>query len=57
MRHEIKDIKCNVNSCIYHEGTNKCTAGSIEVGPSSACCCSETLCATFEPNTNMTNNK
>lgn len=57
MRHEIKDIKCNVNSCIYHEGTHKCTAGSIEVGPSSACCCSETLCATFEPNANMTNNK
>ncbi len=57
MRHEIKDIKCNVNSCIYHEGTHKCTAGSIEVGPSSACSCSETLCATFEPNSNMTNNK
>ncbi len=57
MRHEIKDIKCNVKSCIYHEGNQKCTAGAIEVGPSNACSCSETLCTTFEPNTNMTNQK
>ncbi|MCI5592709.1 MAG: DUF1540 domain-containing protein [Oscillospiraceae bacterium] len=49
MRHTIKDIKCNVDNCIYNENRCECTAGKIEVGPSSACCCSETLCATFEP--------
>ncbi len=53
MRHEIKDIKCHVSHCIYNEDAKKCTAGSIEVGPSSACSCSETVCATFEPNTTM----
>ncbi|MGN1169438.1 MAG: DUF1540 domain-containing protein [Acutalibacteraceae bacterium] len=56
MRHVIKDIKCNVSHCIYNEDNSKCTAGSIEVGPSSANCCSDTLCATFEPNTGTQHN-
>lgn len=49
MKHEIKDIKCHACNCIYNEDGCKCVAGSIEVGPSSACTCADTICATFEP--------
>ena len=48
MRHVIKDINCNVASCVYNEGNGSCTAGKIEVGPSQATNCTETLCTTFE---------
>lgn len=49
MKHEIKEIKCNAVNCVYNEDGRKCVAGHIEVGPSSACTCAETICATFEP--------
>ncbi|MBQ7548383.1 MAG: DUF1540 domain-containing protein [Clostridia bacterium] len=49
MKHEIKDIHCNAKNCVYNEEGSKCVAGHIEVGPSSACTCAETICATFEP--------
>lgn len=45
----INGIKCNVYGCVYNKNKCDCTAGKIEVGPSSACSCSETLCAIFEP--------
>lgn len=50
MKHEIKEIKCNAKNCIYNEDGCKCIAGHIEVGTTSACTCAETLCTTFEPN-------
>ncbi len=43
----IKGISCAVKSCEYHNGDCRCTAGCIAVGPSNACCSSETVCATF----------
>lgn len=49
MKHEIKEIKCNAENCIYNEDGCKCMAGHIEIGPSSAWSCADTLCATFEP--------
>ncbi|MBQ7595889.1 MAG: DUF1540 domain-containing protein [Clostridia bacterium] len=48
MRHVIKDINCKVSDCIYNEGNGTCSAGKIEVGPSHASSCSDTLCNTFE---------
>ncbi len=48
MRHVIRDIHCSVCSCIYNEGEGKCAAGQIDVGPSQATNCTETLCSTFE---------
>ncbi|MBR0348059.1 MAG: DUF1540 domain-containing protein [Clostridia bacterium] len=53
MKKEIKEIKCNAHNCVYNEDGCKCVAGHIEVGPSSACTCAETICATFEPNSNV----
>lgn len=43
----IKGISCAVKSCQYHNGDCQCFAGSVAVGPSNACCSSETVCATF----------
>ncbi len=45
----IKGIKCNVQNCYYHDRETCCTAGEISVGPHSAECSGETLCATFKP--------
>lgn len=53
MKHEIKEIKCNAVNCVYNEDGSKCIAGHIEIGPSSACTCAETICATFEPSKNI----
>ncbi|MBR6796493.1 MAG: DUF1540 domain-containing protein [Clostridia bacterium] len=44
----IKGISCAVKNCEYHDGECTCTAGKISVGPSTACCCSDTVCATFK---------
>lgn len=43
----IKGISCAVKNCQYHNGDCRCTAGSVAVGPSNACCSAETVCATF----------
>lgn len=47
----IKGIKCDVNNCVYHDGSNYCTADQIAVGPSYAKSCTETVCATFKQRT------
>ena len=47
----IKGIVCSVEKCVYHDTANECTAPEIAVGPTSACCSSETLCVTFRPRT------
>ncbi len=42
-----KDIRCDVENCVYNDGCCHCTAGTIHVG-----CCSDeprqTHCDTFE---------
>ncbi len=46
---EIKNITCDVHNCVYNDSEgSKCMAGSIKVGCSDACCCGDTLCATFK---------
>ncbi len=45
----IQGIVCDVKHCVHHSGSTYCCAKEISVGPSDAECCSETVCATFEP--------
>lgn len=47
MQKEIREVSCNVESCMYHTKQNKCGAGHIQVGNPSASVSKETLCATF----------
>ncbi|MBR4910295.1 MAG: DUF1540 domain-containing protein [Clostridia bacterium] len=41
-------INCTVKNCEYHTDSNKCAAGKIEVGNSTAKTHSETCCDTFK---------
>ncbi|MBO4733730.1 MAG: DUF1540 domain-containing protein, partial [Clostridia bacterium] len=41
-------INCTVKNCTYHTENNKCGAGKIEVGNSTAKSHSETCCDTFK---------
>ncbi|MBO5230240.1 MAG: DUF1540 domain-containing protein [Clostridia bacterium] len=50
MDKKINEITCFAKNCVYHKGDTACTAGSIEVGNSSACKCGETQCSTFKLN-------
>ena len=52
MPKEINEITCFAKNCVYHKGTTSCTAGTIEVGNSTACRCGETQCSTFKLNDN-----
>lgn len=45
----IKGIVCDVENCRYHESEHCCCASQISVGPKSANCSSDTVCATFQP--------
>ncbi|HBE14464.1 MAG TPA: DUF1540 domain-containing protein [Clostridiales bacterium] len=47
----IENISCNVKNCKYHNSENLCTAEKISVGPSYACNCQDTICATFKQKT------
>ncbi len=49
----IKGVCCSVKGCQYHNGDQCCTAGEIAVGPKTASCCADTVCATFKPRTNL----
>lgn len=44
----INGICCNVKNCVHHDCETYCTAEQIAVGPSSATCSAETVCATFK---------
>ena len=44
----IDGISCDVQSCVYHDGDNYCTADKIAVGPSFATSCTDTVCASFK---------
>ena len=46
-----KGISCAVGSCAYHDGDCSCCAEKVQIGPASACRCSETVCATFKERT------
>lgn len=52
MEKQIGAITCFAKNCVYHKGQTACTAGTIEVGNSSACKCGETQCSTFKLNDN-----
>jgi len=45
---ENKGVLCDVCNCVYHNGENHCTATKINVGPSYATSCTDTVCATFK---------
>lgn len=46
-----KGVACDVINCVYHDGDNHCTAEKINVGPSYATSCTDTVCATFRQKT------
>ena len=46
---ELKGVVCDASMCVHHGWGNTCHAKEISVGPHSACCTSETVCATFKP--------
>lgn len=45
----IKGIRCDVCSCVYHNGQSQCCAGEIYVGPHDAKSSANTECSTFKP--------
>ena len=48
MEKEIKGITCDAKNCVYHDKSDKCTAGHITVGCYDATQKSQTKCETFE---------
>ncbi|NLN54982.1 MAG: DUF1540 domain-containing protein [Clostridiales bacterium] len=44
-----KGIACSVATCTYNDNNGHCLANKIAVGPSSATCCADTVCATYRP--------
>lgn len=47
----IEGIKCDVTNCHYHQENSKCNANEIKVGPTYASTSTDTICATFKPET------
>ena len=45
----IQGIVCSVVHCAYNDKNGHCVAKQIEVGPMKATNCTETVCATFKP--------
>ena len=48
---ENRGVLCDVINCVYHDGESRCTAEKINVGPSYATSCTDTVCATFKQKT------
>lgn len=48
---ENRGVSCDVINCVYHDGESRCTAQKINVGPSYATSCTDTVCATFKQKT------
>ena len=42
-----RGVCCDVRNCTYHDGECYCSAERIAIGPSFACSCTDTVCATF----------
>ena len=53
----IQGIICAVKSCEYNNGSGHCVAKQVEIGPMSASCCAETVCATFKPDSEQAEGK
>lgn len=49
----IAGVRCDVKSCVYHDGDSYCTADRISVGTSFARNSAETACATFKPRASL----
>ncbi len=47
-------VKCVVNTCVYHEHGDYCSASKIEIQPRNAASTEETDCATFSPENQWT---
>ncbi len=47
----LKGVCCDVEHCTFNDGENHCFATQISVGPHSADCSAQTVCATFKPKT------
>ena len=47
----IKGIVCAVKNCAYNDKNGHCDAKQVEIGPMRATSCTETVCATFRPQT------
>lgn len=47
--HALNGVKCVVNTCVYHDQHDHCTASAIEIQPRNAKNTEETDCATFAP--------
>lgn len=47
----LKGVSCDAEHCTFNDGQTHCFASSISVGPHSADCSSQTVCATFKPKT------
>ena len=43
----IEGIACNVNSCVYHNTSQQCTAKAVHIGPVHAERVTDTICGTF----------
>ena len=44
----LRGVTCDVKNCSYHDGDCYCTAHKINVGPTYATSCTDTVCATFK---------
>ncbi|MBO4264940.1 MAG: DUF1540 domain-containing protein [Clostridia bacterium] len=44
----LSGIGCDVKNCVHHDGDHYCCADKINVGPSFATSCTDTVCATFK---------
>ncbi len=47
----LKGVSCDACQCVHHGENNTCHAREIAVGPHSASCSYETVCATFKAKT------
>ena len=50
----IDGISCDVQSCVYHDGDNYCTAKRVSIGNLTASNAAETRCATFTAKSGVT---
>lgn len=48
-QNHIDGIRCDVTNCHYHHENRRCGAKEIKVGPTYASASTDTICATFKP--------
>ena len=52
MEKALNGIMCKACKCVHNDGDCHCTAPKVEIGRTTACSCQDTLCATFELQSN-----